>query len=63
MRRVDDALPTAVGLSCHLAARLADPDAAGADHDHDALADQPPRHAVAVAVDLGTAVFTAASIS
>src|SRR5690242_10622504 len=63
VRRLDDALPAAgrLGMDGDLDAGMTDADSA-VGHDHrDALADEAPWHAVAVAVDLDRAVGLHAS--
>ncbi len=53
MRWIEDALAAACGLGMdrHLGAAMMDANATFSDDHLHALADQPPRHAVAVAVD------------
>ena len=58
MGRIDDALSAAggFGMGCHFAVAVADADPPAGDHDAHRFADQPPRHAVGVGVDLDRAI-------
>src|ERR1041385_1758167 len=58
VRQVADALPPpgGLGMTAHLLAGRAPADAAVRHHDCNALADEPPRNAVAVGIDLDRAI-------
>ena len=58
MRRIDDALTAAGGLGMgrYFMVVMADPDPAAGNHDADCLADQPPRHAIGIGVELDRAI-------
>src|SRR5260370_36187927 len=58
VRGVDDALATTggLGMNRHLLPSVVDTDATVRHHHPHAVADEPPRHAVAVGIDLDRAI-------